>query len=222
MAQALGLRFAGAAKPAAARDLDRVTNIDWSGLDPRLANVKVVALADVTSPLTGPRGAGLGFAPQKGASPEEARAIDAALARFAELVGSSGNADSPGAGAAGGLGFGLVAFAGARLVRGAAFVLDMLRFDERARGCNLVITAEGRIDEGTLEGKIVCEVARRAPCPVVAIAGSVDLSPQRVREMGLCAALSLVPRPMSEADARADAARLLSRATEHVVALFRR
>jgi glycerate kinase len=176
MAQALGVRFEGAREPASASDLESVTRVDTSGIDPRLASVELIAACDVMNPLTGPRGAALLFAPQKGATPAIAVRIERATARFVALAG--GNADTPGSGAAGGLGFALAHFARARLVSGADFVLDHVGFEERLRGVDLVVTAEGRLDRQTLEGKLVkkiCERANQANVPAIVIAGSVEI-----------------------------------------------
>ncbi|GMV17641.1 MAG: glycerate kinase [Polyangiaceae bacterium] len=221
--QALGLELVGAPCPATARDLDRVTRIERGGVDPRLAEVEVVALCDVSSPLTGPTGASLSFAAQKGASESEARDLDRALARFAGLSGF--DSATPGAGAAGGLGFGLAAFAGARLAPGADFVLDAVELERRLRDADLVLTAEGCLDAQTLQGKLVCrlgERCQRAGVPVIAFAGRVAVEAALLAEHGLIAAFPLSDGPMTEAESLARAGELLAGAVERVLALSAR
>lgn len=221
--QALGLELVGAPCPVTARDLDRVTRIERAGLDPRLARVELVALCDVSSPLTGPTGASLMFAPQKGASADEAQALDRALARLAELAGFA--SDTPGAGAAGGLGFGLAAFAGARLAAGADFVLDAVELERRVGDAELVLTAEGCLDAQTLQGKLVCrlgERCQRAGAPVLAFAGRVAVEPALLAEHGLIAAFPLADGPMTEEESVARAGELLAGAVERVLRLSAR
>src|SRR5690606_26050010 len=142
-----------------------VARVDLSGLDPRLAQTEVVVACDVDNPLTGERGAAAVYGPQKGATPEMVQELDAALAHFADVVeGVIGRSlrELPGAGAAGGLGFGLMAFAGARLQRGIELALETLQADRHFAWASLVITGEGRIDRQTLHGKVPFGVARRA------------------------------------------------------------
>jgi glycerate kinase len=131
--------------------------------------------------------------------------------------------DRPGAGAAGGLGFGLRVFCGARLIPGAELVLEMLEFDRHLAGADLVLTAEGRLDSQTLAGKapaLVAARARRAGVPCILIAGSLDPGLQGLAERGFTAALSLCPGPLSLADAMARAEELLAAAAEQVVRIF--
>ena len=140
--------------------LDR---IDVSALDARLRTATVRVACDVTNPLSGPDGATAVYGPQKGATPEMVPLLDAALAHFAEVVQRDLGVDVakvPGAGAAGGLGAGLIAFAGADLVPGAQVVLEALHFADRIAGADLVITAEGQLDGQTAYGKSVAAVAR--------------------------------------------------------------
>ena len=128
--QALGAELRGAPCPARARDLANVTSVDLSAVDPRLSAIELVALCDVDSPLTGPEGATRVFGPQKGLGPTDTLLLDRALDHFASHFNSDPRAR--GSGAAGGLGFGLAAAVGARLVGGADYVLDNVGFDARA------------------------------------------------------------------------------------------
>ncbi len=139
---------------------------------------RVIAVCDVDNPLLGEHGAARVFGPQKGATPDDVAQLEAGLenlVRVCEEAGMSVDPDAPGAGAAGGLGFGLAAFLGAELVRGSAWVCDAVGFDEQARMADLVITGEGRLDEQTRHAKVIDEVCRRAGAlerPVVAAVGS--------------------------------------------------
>jgi glycerate 2-kinase len=133
------------------------------------------------------------------------------------------DARAPGAGAAGGLGFGLLAFAGARLKSGAELVMDAIGFDRRLEGARLVLTGEGKLDRQSLGGKAVVALARRVArrgVPVVALVGAAggDLGP--LHADGLTAWFSICDGPLDEADSLARAAELLERASEQVVRLF--
>ncbi|HYS02486.1 MAG TPA: glycerate kinase [Candidatus Eisenbacteria bacterium] len=184
MAQALGyhlLDARGLELPpggAALASLDRIhvggVHGDWSA-----ASVQVAS--DVTNPLTGPHGASAVYGPQKGATPQMVAELDAALRRLAAIIRRDLGREVetlPGAGAAGGLGAGLVAFTGAELRPGADLVMDAIRLDDLLRGADLVLTGEGRLDAQTARfGKGPAAVARRARAagiPVIAIAGGVD------------------------------------------------
>ncbi|MEO5966267.1 MAG: glycerate kinase [Candidatus Limnocylindrales bacterium] len=157
--------------------------LDLAGLDPRLATLRVQVASDVTNPLLGPIGAAAVYGPQKGATAEDVAWLDARLARFADaLEAATGRRerDTPGAGAAGGLGFGLLCladrFAGRELVPGVDLVMAAVGFDDALGGADLVLTGEGRIDAQTAYGKTALGVARRALAagvPCIAVGGSV-------------------------------------------------
>jgi len=185
--QALGARLGDAdgrdIQPggAALLDLDR---IDLIGLDRRLRVVRIRVAVDVRNPLLGPDGAARVFAPQKGAGPEDVEVLEQALSHFVEVVerdlGKRPLADLPGAGAAGGCGFGL-ALIGAGLLPGAKLICDLVGLDAALEGADLVLTGEGRLDSQTAAGKAPAEVAERAHrrgIPCIAIAGSVDDPPK--------------------------------------------
>jgi len=158
--------------------LEQLLKIEF---DPEpLKKVAIKIVCDVDNPLLGSNGAALVFGPQKGATPEMAGLLEAGLKNWAEVLKKSTGADVagfPGAGAAGGLATGLVAFFGAEMVDGANFILDLLNFDEAVLWAGLVITGEGRIDAQTLNRKAPYAVAQRAlkfGKPVIAIAGSAE------------------------------------------------
>src|SRR5690348_16439555 len=180
---------------AALAELDR---LDLSGLHPALAEARVVVASDVDNPLLGPNGAAAVYGPQKGASEADVEVLDAALARWADVVeaavaergaGQAGAAlrDRPGAGAAGGVGFAALAVLGARLRPGIGLVLDLVGFDRHLPGARLVVTGEGSLDAQTLRGKTpagVAAAARAAGIPVVTVSGRLELAPDELRAAG--------------------------------------
>ncbi|MGZ4148608.1 MAG: glycerate kinase [Actinomycetota bacterium] len=194
LAQALGVRLLDAAGHPVAPGgfallgLDR---IDLRGLDPRLASAEVVGLTDVDNPLTGPYGASAVFGPQKGAGLDDVWALDRALGRLAAVVHRDLGLDvagDPGAGAAGGLGYGLCVFAGARLRSGAASVASAVGLHERVAVADLVVTGEGALDATSLGTKVVGEVLRMAELcgrPVAVVCGRADVRPQGVDVVAL-------------------------------------
>lgn len=200
MLTVLGARVLDAAEhplPPGGGPLSRVASVDLSGLDPRLADTEIILASDVDNPLLGERGAAHVYGPQKGADPDQVRFLDEALANWSRAVLAAGGhdvADQPGAGAAGGVGYGALAVLGARMRPGVDVVLELIDFDRQLDGAGLVIIGEGSIDEQTLNGKGPAGVAARARAanvPVVAIAGRSELSPERLREAGIEAVYAL-------------------------------
>jgi len=193
MARAFGYRFLdreGRDLPEGGAALARLARIDGQ-TDPRLIRPSIDVACDVRNPLLGPEGASAVFGPQKGATPEIVRELDAALTRYADVVERSiGRSirDVPGAGAAGGLGAGLLAFVDARLVSGAKLVLDAVGFERRLDGVALVVTGEGRIDGQSVYGKLthaVTVAARARGVPVVAVAGLLGPGHEAMRDAGI-------------------------------------
>jgi glycerate kinase len=229
MAQALGARLLdanGNDLPPGGAALAGLARIDVSGMDARLARTAVRVASDVTNPLTGPEGASAVYGPQKGATPQMVAELDAALAQYAAILQRDLGADvtdTPGAGAAGGLGAGLLAFARAELVPGARLVFEALRFDERISGADLIFTAEGRLDAQTAYGKAVGAVAtagQRQGVPVVALAGAVAMDDTALRALGLAAALPLAAGPLTLEESMAHAADLTHNATLRALRLI--
>jgi glycerate kinase len=225
MAQALGYHLldeSGLELPPGGLALKRLARIHVGGVHANWKETQVDVACDVTNPLTGPRGASAVYGPQKGATPEMVAELDTALHHFAEIIRRDLGVDVeplPGAGAAGGLGAGLVAFLGARLQPGAEMVMEALHLDERLAGAQLVITGEGRLDSQTARfGKGPAAVARHAKnagIPVVAIGGSVaDEAELRLLFDGLEAT---VVEPTSLDDAIAQARPLLVRAATRLM-----
>ncbi len=226
MARALGVRFLdaeGVELPPGGAALARLERIDTSGLDQRLRRCEVTAATDVTNPLCGPEGASLVYGPQKGADAEVARELDAALRRYAEVVERDVSVpviDVPGAGAAGGLGAGLIAFLGARIEPGLEVVAGVVRLRERLRGADLVLTGEGCLDGQTGYGKTVAGVARMAAAEgvrVIAVTGSLGHGWERVLAMGVEGVEAIVPRLATQEEAMARPAELLAAATARAV-----
>ena len=229
MAQALGVQLLddqGNELPVGGAALAHLARIDVTNLDPRLKDMEIQVASDVTNPLCGPEGATAVYGPQKGATPEMVRELDAALAHYGELLRRDVGADvmnAPGAGAAGGLGAGLLAFAHAHLVPGAHLVLKTLDFANTIKGAALVFTAEGRLDSQTAYGKAVGAVAQAAKAAgawVVALAGSVTADDAALAKMGIDAALSICNGPISLEDSMRQAQLLLTDAAERAARLI--
>ena len=227
--QALGVRFLderGEPLGDGGAALAGLHAIDLAGLDPRLAGVEVEVAADVNNPLCGEQGASAVFGPQKGASPEQVRQLDAALARYAEVAARTLGQDHslfPGVGAAGGLGFAARAFLKARFRPGVELVAEVSGLAEALQGADLAITGEGRLDEQSLHGKTpigVARLAREAGVPLIALAGSLGKGYGRLHEAGIAAAFSLVPGPISLAEAMAGAAGELEARAEELARLW--
>jgi glycerate 2-kinase len=221
MARAFGYRFLdrdGTELPEGGTALARLARIDGQ-TDPRLVRPAIEVACDVRNPLLGPEGASAVYGPQKGATPEMVRELDAALARYADVVERFVGRpirDVPGAGAAGGLGAGLLAFLDARLVSGADLVLRAVRFAERLAGATLVITGEGRIDRQSGYGKLtgaVTAAARSAGIPVVGVAGGLGPG----HETLALAAVAVVSEGIPIADAMREPLPHIERATERLV-----
>jgi len=181
--QALGVRLRdsqGRELPPGATALRDLARIEVEGALRHMREVELTCVTDVTNPLTGPSGASAVYGPQKGATHADVAELDAALAHFAEVVRRQLGLDlsrEPGMGAAGGLGFGLRAVFGARLVRGFAYVAERVRLEDRLASCDVVLTGEGRLDAQSRQGKgpvALAERARAAGKRVVAFAGSIE------------------------------------------------
>jgi len=228
MAQALGARLLDSDDtelPRGGAALARLARIDVSGLDARLAECRVTVATDVVNPLCGPTGASRLYGPQKGATPTMVESLEAALRRYGEVVGRDLGVDIvdlAGAGAAGGLGGGLVAFLKAQVRSGAELVAEAVGLRARLVRADIVFTGEGRIDAQTAFGKTIAVVARLAQAegrPVVAIGGSVEGDGKALASKGVSALLSIARGPMSEAEMRENARPLLMEAAEQAMRL---
>jgi glycerate kinase len=219
MLQALGLRLAGEDGAQLGRGgaaLAALVSVDPAGLDQLPgAGATVLVASDVENPLLGPSGAAAVFGPQKGASPGDVALLDLAMARWAAVTESVIGRDvaaEPGAGAAGGTGFGAMAYLGARLVPGVELVLGLVGFGAALTGASLVITGEGSLDSQSLGGKAPVGVARAAGrhgVPVVVVAGRVSLTEAEIAAAGFAAAYSLADLEPDHAVSMANAPDLL-------------
>ena len=186
----------------------------------------MVVACDVNNPLCGPTGASAVFGPQKGATPEIVAELDAALSHFADIMERDLGADvreRAGAGAAGGLGAGLMALLDAELRAGVDIVLDAVGLAEQLDGADLVITGEGQIDASTIFNKAPVGVARLASqrgIPVIALSGSLGAGYEGVHELGIDAVFTLVDRPMTLDEALEDTDRLVSSLAEEATRAF--
>ena len=231
MAQALGASFLdaqGQELPYGGGVLDRLSQVDLSKLDPRLKECEITVACDVTNPLCGPTGASHIYGPQKGATLEMVLQLDHNLGHFADVVeGALGLSfrEIPGAGAAGGLGAGLMAFCGAQVKSGIDTVLDAVQLEQRIAQADLVITGEGRIDGQSVFGKVPVGVAQRSKqvknLPVVAVVGGIGPGAEATYDYGIDAILSTVNGPMSLQQAMEQAPQLLAEAGERVIRLIR-
>jgi len=227
-AQALGVVFIGRdGRPCvcglAGGGLGDVGRIDASDRDPRIASCRIRVACDVTNPLTGPNGAAAVYGPQKGATAEMVETLDAGLANLAAVIRRDLGADVatlPGAGAAGGLGAGLVAFAGATLAPGVQIVADAVGLPRRIRGADLVLTGEGKFDAQSAAGKTAVGVARLAAgagVPVACVPGQATPDAPHDRFAAVC---PLTDGSVTVAEALAEPDQLLRRRAAEVVKRF--
>ena len=230
MAEALGVRLLdtnGKQIQRGGGNLGQLTSIDTTGLHPTIAETETVVACDVNNPLTGPEGASHVYGPQKGATPEMIETLDEHLAHFDKILthtfGKSFN-DIPGAGAAGGLGAGLMAFLNAELRLGIDIMIDAVNLKERVKGATVVFTGEGQLDFQTAFGKTpvgVAKVAKAHDIPVIAIAGGIAEGAEAVYDAGIDAMLGIVQEPMSLENAVIDASRLIADTAEQAARLVK-
>lgn len=227
---ALGAHFRDANEvilPPGGAALARLASIDLRFFEPKLERAQITLLCDVSNPLCGENGAARVYGPQKGASPRDVELLDAALLHFSGVAREKLGFDcsnQPGAGAAGGLAFGLMAFCSATARSGIEVVLEAARFESRSRGADLVLTGEGALDAQTLQGKVVagvCRAARSQNIPVLAFGGKVELSGAQMDELGLKSAFSLADGPRDLGFCIENAGELLESAVERALRLWR-
>ncbi|NHB93034.1 glycerate kinase [Photorhabdus cinerea] len=212
MMQALGahlLDISGKELKAGGAALSQLAEIDLSGLDSRLSHTEIIVACDVTNPLCGELGASAIFGPQKGATPEMVKELDAALRHYGEKIEfltETRVIDVPGAGAAGGMGASLLGWLNAKLQPGIDIVISTLKLEEALQGANLVITGEGRIDSQTIYGKTpigVARIAKKYAIATIALVGSMSKDYSIVHDHGLDAVFSIIPGVCSLSDALA-------------------
>lgn len=214
-AAALGVQFKdkeGKSFLPVGETLCDISSIDVSRINPRVRSMDLTVMCDIDNPLCGPQGAAHVFAPQKGADPEMVQRLDQNLMHLAALIHRDLDVDIehlPGAGAAGGMGGGMVAFLNGHLQMGIETVLDTVHFDTLLQDAQLVFTGEGKLDTQSLRGKVVSGVARRAKrqnVPVIAVVGDIGDEIEPVYEQGVRAVVSInrVAVPFSEAKLRSE------------------
>lgn len=218
MARALGVRFLNEVEqeiPEGGGSLDKLARIDMTGRLSALNQVKIEVACDVDNPLTGSKGAARVYGKQKGATPQQIRQLDKNLKHFTRIVQRDLGIDVdrvPGAGAAGGMGAGLMAFLGATLRPGIDVVADAIGLSKKLRGCDLVITGEGRTDGQTLHGKApmgVIREAHRQGIPAIVISGSIGPGAEALLDEGVEALHGVISEPMDDEELRRNAPRLL-------------
>ncbi|MFI0451728.1 glycerate kinase [Actinomadura sp. 6N118] len=225
MAAALGVRLLdadGEPLPPGGAALRSLASIDTAGLAERLRGVTVIVASDVDSPLLGPEGAAAVFGPQKGASPGQVRILENGLSRLETIARrdlGAFAAKRPGAGAAGGVGFGAMVFLNATVRPGISYLLDLLGFADQVAGARLVITGEGSLDRQSLRGKAPIGVARaaaKAAVPAVAVSGRRALTGEQLRKARLQSAYALTDIEPDPERCMAEAGPLLERLAEEI------
>jgi glycerate kinase len=226
MAQAFGVQFfnsTGEMKQVCGGNLDQIDRIDISGLDARLKNTEILIASDVNNPLCGPNGASYVFGPQKGATPDMVKQLDQNLSHFADLVARQVGRDvreTAGAGAAGGLGFGLMAFAGAKLQSGVELMIEQVQLKDKIAQADYVLTGEGKIDRQTALGKTpfgVAQIARQFNKPVLAFAGLVGEGIEPLFAAGFTQIVGINPPGCRLEEALKNADQNLAQSVEKVV-----
>ena len=230
MAQALGFSFkdeAGKEISFGGGDLGNIVTIDISGANQLLNETEIIAISDVENPLCGASGASFIFGPQKGASKDMVELLDNNLSYFGKLIKDQLGTDVidvPGAGAAGGLGAGLIAFANSTIQPGIEKVLDIANIDNHLQDADLVITGEGKIDGQSKYGKVPVGVAKRAlkyDVPIIAIVGSVGNGASEVYAYGIDLITDIINKPMTLDEAMENVEALLEDAAENVARILK-
>jgi glycerate 2-kinase len=229
MAMALGAKFldkSGSEKGIGGGELSEISSIDLTGLDNRIKETDFLIACDVSNSLTGPKGASYVYAPQKGADKDMVERLDNNLKHLAVLIRDQLNMDVeniPGAGAAGGLGAGLLAFLAAKLMQGFEIIRQETKLDKEVEWADLVITGEGKIDVQTQYGKTpmgVAGVAKKFNKPVIAIAGTLGEGYQELYPLGFDAILSIMDKPMELKEALINAPYLIERCARSAIRMF--
>ncbi len=229
MAEALGVRFSGSFGRLSAKGggmLGKVESVHMKDLNPHVAKADIVVACDVSNPLTGPEGASAIYGPQKGADPDMVERLDKNLAHFARVIENQLNKDIsriPGAGAAGGLGAGMMAFLGASLTSGFPLIAELTGLEEKLREVDLVITGEGKMDKQTQFGKTpmgVAQMAKKYGKTVIGVAGTLEEDAGVLYQSGFDLLLSIQEKPGDLAASLANAGPLLERTGERIARMI--
>ena len=229
-ARALGVRFLdenGTPLEGTGADLEKVCSIDVSSLDPRIAETKITVMCDVTNPLTGKDGATYTFGAQKGADPKMQKRLEAGMINYRDVIIRQFGIDPdtiPGSGAAGGLGTALLVFLHGQMRSGIETVLDLIGFDERLEGVDLVVTGEGRTDWQSCFGKVMQGVGERCKAkgiPAVGLSGSLGKDAEKIFDCGIESLITSVDAPMELDEALSRAEELYYKAAVRMFRLIR-
>ncbi|MHC1735286.1 MAG: glycerate kinase [Erysipelotrichaceae bacterium] len=229
-AAALGIKFfdeEGKSFVPTGGSLHSIAKIDASHPHPLIKESEIITMCDIDNPMFGPQGAAYVFGPQKGADPANVIVLDQGLRHLAKRIEDDLKHDVssiPGAGAAGGMGAGMVAFFHSSLQSGIETILDVAKFDELVQGCDLVITGEGQIDAQSLRGKVPIGVAKRAKkagVSVLCIVGSIGEGLDEAYELGITSIFSINPQPLDFSIAKTRAVENLTITVENFARLFR-
>lgn len=207
-------------------ELNKLYDIDISSMDSNLKECEIIAACDVDNPLVGDRGASHIFGPQKGADDEMVRLLDANLNHYADIIKKVLGVDiknHPGAGAAGGLGAGILAFLNAELKKGIDIVIELSNLENKIKGANLIITGEGMTDYQTRFGKTpygVCKLGNKYDIPVIAISGGLGKDYRKLYELGFKSIFSIADKPMKLEESIKNTGILLQDAAERIIRLI--
>ena len=229
MAQALGVSFHdknGQEIGLGAKELAKIVNIDTTNINPKLKQVPIYILSDVTNTLCGPNGASHVYGPQKGANKEQVLHLDQLLQHYGKKIKEKLDIDileAEGAGAAGGLGAGLLVFCEAKMCRGITKILEILNIHNHLRDADLVITGEGRMDSQSLNGKApvgIAKLAKKYNLPVIAIVGSTEGDLTEIYQAGIDLVIDIINQPMTLDHAIKDVEWLITNAGETAMRAF--
>jgi len=229
MLAALGVRFldgSGNAIQEGGGGLDAISEIDVEGLDQRIFECDIIVASDVNNPLTGKNGASFVYGPQKGADADTARQLDENLERYAKITArllGADHSESPGAGAAGGLGFGILAFLKGSMRNGFDVVREVTGLEKVIEDSDLIITGEGRLDFQTQYGKTpygVAQIAGKYGKPVIAVGGSLGKGYEVLYNKGFTSIISIADRPMTLEESLSEAPQLLKAAGRAIAGMI--
>ncbi|WHE07057.1 glycerate kinase [Thermoanaerobacterium thermosaccharolyticum] len=229
MVQALGVKLLdedGNDIPYGGGNLYKLKKVDISSIDKRVCESSFIVASDVVNPLCGENGASAVYGPQKGATKEMVKILDNNLRHYASVVKETLGkdfSDVPGAGAAGGLGFSLMAFLNAKIRSGIDIVMEASNIDEKIKSCDIVITGEGNTDFQTAYGKApagIARIAKKYGKPVVILSGGLGKNYKDLYDVGVTSMFSIVDRPMTLDEAMINAKKLISDRAEDIIRLF--
>lgn len=229
MVQALGVKLLdedGKDIPYGGGNLYKLKKVDTSSIDKRVYESSFIVASDVTNPLCGEYGASAVYGPQKGATPEMVEILDRNLKHYSSVIKETLGkdfSDVPGAGAAGGLGFSLMAFLNAKIKSGIDIVMEASNIDEKIKSCDIVITGEGNTDFQTAYGKApagIAMIAKKYGKPVVVLSGGLGKNYKNLYDVGVTSMFSIVDRPMTLQEAMINAKKLISDRAEDIIRIF--